>query len=93
METMIPSNSAIGTDHQTPTEPNSIGNKSMHPTKKKKVRAKETIPEINPLFNAVKKPDVKILIPIKIKESAKTGNPSNTISNTFGSSVNTCKLD
>ena len=54
-------------DNQIPSTPNHKGNKIAANSLKPKVLNTEIIAEIIPLFNAVKKDEIKILIPITMK--------------------------
>lgn len=67
--------------HQIPSIPNSSGKMRTDSIWKTKVRRKEIVAEITPLFNAVKKADAKMFKPDKINANEKMRNACVVISN------------
>ena len=61
--------SAITIDNQIPSTPKNGGSTITNINCNTKVLIKEINADTNPLFNAVKKEDEKILIPANIKEN------------------------
>ena len=63
IDTIIPSNSAIGAAYQTPISPHTAGKINKLPTRKIKVLEKDIIAETIPLLSAVNNAEEKMLNP------------------------------